>query len=83
VPPDSEVLYGIKEDPETRRVIKTPYLIKKRTLLTGAHLTDAKVQIDSQYNEPYVSINFDKKRRKRFWKDNRSKCKKTPGHRFG
>ena len=61
VPPGSEVLYGIKEDPETRRVIKTPYLIKKRTLLTGAQLTDAKVQIDSQYNEPYVSINFDKK----------------------
>jgi len=61
MPPSSEVLYGIKEDPETRRVIKTPYLIKKRTLLTGAHLTDAKVQIDSQYNEAYVSINFDKK----------------------
>ena len=61
VPPGSEVLYSIKEDPETRRVIKTPYLIKKRTLLTGAQLTDAKVQIDSQYNEPYVSINFDKK----------------------
>ena len=61
VPPGSEVLYEVKEDPETRRVIKTPYLIKKRTLLTGAHLTDAKVQIDSQYNEPYVSINFDKK----------------------
>jgi len=61
VPPGSEVLYGIKEDPQTHRVIKTPYLIKKRTLLTGAHLTDAKVQIDSQYNEAYVSINFDKK----------------------
>jgi preprotein translocase subunit SecD len=61
VPPGSEVLYGIKEDPETRRVIKTPYLIKKQTLLTGAQLTDARVQIDSQYNEPYVSINFDKK----------------------
>jgi preprotein translocase subunit SecD len=61
VPPGSEVLYGIKEDPETRRVIKTPYLIKKQTLLTGAQLTDAKVQIDSQYNEPYVSITFDKK----------------------
>jgi len=61
VPPGSEVLYGIKEDPATRRIIKTPYLVKKRTLLTGAHLTDAKVQIDSQYNEPYVSIDFDKK----------------------
>lgn len=61
VPPGSEVLYGIKEDPETKRIIKTPYLIKKRTLLTGAHLMDARVQIDSQYNEPYVSIDFDKK----------------------
>ena len=30
-------------------------------LLTGAYLTDARVQIDSQYNEPYVSIDFDKK----------------------
>jgi preprotein translocase subunit SecD len=61
IPPGSEVLYGTKEDPTTQRIIKTSYLIKKRTLLTGAHLTDAKVQIDSQYNEPYVSIDFDKK----------------------
>ena len=61
VPPGSEVLYEVKEDLETQRTIKIPYLIKKRTLLTGAHLTDARVQIDSQYNEPYVSIDFDKK----------------------
>lgn len=61
VPPGSEVLYGVKEDPTTRRIHKTPYLLKKRTLLTGANLTDARVQIDSQYNEPYVSIDFDKK----------------------
>jgi preprotein translocase subunit SecD len=61
VPPGSEVLYEVKEDPETQRTAKMPYLIKKRTLLTGARLTDARVQIDSQYNEPYVSITFDKK----------------------
>jgi preprotein translocase subunit SecD len=61
VPPGSEVLYGIKEDPTTHRAYRTPYLLKKRTLLTGANLTDARVQIDSQYNEPYVSIDFDKK----------------------
>jgi len=41
-------------------------LLKKHTLLTGAYLTDAKVQIDSQYNEPYVSISFDKKGAKLF-----------------
>jgi preprotein translocase subunit SecD len=61
VPPGSEILYGVRVDPTTHRTYKTPYLLKKRTLLTGAHLTDARVQIDSQYNEPYVSIDFDKK----------------------
>ncbi|MDF1589996.1 MAG: protein translocase subunit SecD [Desulfobacterales bacterium] len=61
IPAGSELLYQITIDTETLREIKTPYLIKKRTLLTGAYLTDAKVQIDSQFNEPYVSIDFDKK----------------------
>ena len=61
LPPGREVLYRIDEDPETQRTAKTPFLLKKRTLLTGAYLTDARVQIDSQFNEPYVSINFDKK----------------------
>jgi preprotein translocase subunit SecD len=61
VPPGSEVLYQIKNDPETLREIKTPYLVKKRALLTGAYLTDARMQIDSDFNEPYVSIDFDKK----------------------
>lgn len=60
-PPGSEVLFQIEEDPETRRVKKTPYLVKKRASLTGKYLTDARVEIDSQYNEPYVSIKFDKK----------------------
>jgi len=60
-PPGSEVLYQMKKDPATRRVIKTPYLVKKRALLTGTYLTEARVEIDSRYNEPYVSIRFDKK----------------------
>ena len=61
VPPGSELLYEVKEDPATKRTAKTPYLVQKRALLTGASLTDARVEIDSQYNEPYVSIQFDKK----------------------
>ena len=61
VPASSEILYETKEDPATHHIRKIPYLVKKRTSLTGAYLTDAKVQIDSQYNEPYVSITFDKK----------------------
>ena len=61
VPPGREVLYKIDEDPQTKRTRKTPFLLKKRALLTGAYLTDARVQIDSQYNNPYVSLEFDKK----------------------
>jgi len=61
VPPGTEILYEHKKSIETQRVSKIPYLLKKRTLLTGAYLTDARVQIDSQYNEPYVAIDFDKK----------------------
>lgn len=61
VPPGSEVLHQVTTDPETGRTFKKPFLVKKRALLTGAYLTDARVQIDSQYNEPYVSISFDKK----------------------
>jgi preprotein translocase subunit SecD len=61
IPAGSEILYETKEDRATRRVQKIPLLVKKRTSLTGAYLTDARVQIDSQYNEPYVSITFDKK----------------------
>ncbi|MCP3950755.1 MAG: protein translocase subunit SecD [Desulfobacterales bacterium] len=60
-PRGSEILYLVRQDRETNRTTKTPMLIKKRAVLTGASLTDARVQIDSQYNDPYVSIKFDKK----------------------
>ena len=61
VPPGREILYEIQRDELGREVGKIPYLIKKRTLLNGDALADARVQIDSQFNEPYVAIDFDKK----------------------
>ena len=61
VPAGSELLYQVAEDPATKRTTKTPYVVRKRASLTGAYLTDARVKIDSQYNEPYVAISFDKK----------------------
>ena len=60
-PPGSELLYQMKEDRRTGRVTKVPFLIKKQVLLDGGSLTDARVMIDSQFNEPYVSIEFDRK----------------------
>ncbi len=61
VPPGSQILYQVETDPRTHKERKTPYLVKKRTLLTGAHLKNAQVQINSRYNEPYVGIEFDRK----------------------
>ena len=61
VPPGREVLYRTDVDPETQRTTKIPFLLKKRTMLDGSYLTEARVEIGSQFNEPYVSINFDKK----------------------
>jgi len=58
IPAGREILYQVSIDPKTGRKTKLPYLLKKRSLLTGEYLTDARVQIDSQYNEPYVSLSF-------------------------
>jgi preprotein translocase subunit SecD len=61
VPAGSAVYYQVHHDPATNREVRIPYVLIDRTLLTGAYLTDARVQIDSQFNEPYVSITFDRK----------------------
>lgn len=58
VPPGREILYQLSVDSKTGRQTKVPYLLKRRALLTGQYLTDARVQIDSRYNEPYVSLSF-------------------------
>ena len=60
VPAGSEVLYQVREDAQTGQSTKVPFLLKKRTLLTGANLTDARVDFD-QFNVPFVSIKFDEK----------------------
>ena len=56
-PPGSEWVEPFIKNSHTK---ETPYLLKKRTLLTGANLTDARVEFD-QFNQPHVAIEFDKK----------------------
>jgi preprotein translocase subunit SecD len=58
IPPDDEILFERSVDKETGRVTKTPYLIRKRVVLTGDVLTDARVSI-GEFQNAYVSINFD------------------------
>lgn len=66
IPPRSILLYQTKINRETNRESVIPFVLKKRSSLTGEYLTDARVRIDSQYNDPYVSIKFDKKGAKIF-----------------
>ncbi len=59
VPPGSELLYEATDTQDTEE--RRPYLVRKESLLTGASLTDARVQIDTQFDEPYVAIDFDRR----------------------
>ncbi len=59
VPETSEVLYQRRVDKETKVERKIPYVVQKRTLLTGAELNRAEVQADP--NSPgnwQVAIEF-------------------------
>jgi preprotein translocase subunit SecD len=66
VPLDSQVLYQRNVNPETGEVKRVPFLIKRRTLLTGDRLVSARVQIETQFNQPYVSLEFDSRGAKIF-----------------
>jgi len=46
-------------DPATGRSSTDEIVLKDRTLMTGEYITNAQVQIDHQYNNPYVSLEFD------------------------
>ena len=59
VPEGDEILFGRKYNPETGIETKTVYLMKKQTLMTGEFLTEARVNLDQRFNEPYVGIVFD------------------------
>ena len=58
VPEGSEVLYQRRVNKETGQEQKVPFVVQKRTLLTGADLSTARVSIDQNTSEPYVSLEF-------------------------
>jgi len=51
-PPESEILYG------TAREGKSPYLIEKRVVVSGADLVDAQPAFDQNTREPVVTMRF-------------------------
>lgn len=59
IPVGSKVYPMKRFNPETGKVQQTSIVLKDRTLLTGEYITDARVRIDQQYNQPYVGLEFD------------------------
>ena len=58
IPEGQEILYQRTENRATGEVTRQPFLVKKRTVLSGDTIIGADVRFDSQYNEPYVAITF-------------------------
>ena len=65
VPQGDEILFERVVDKDTGREFRIPYLIKKRVMLAGDVLSDARVSI-GQFNEPYVAVSFDAKGAREF-----------------
>ncbi len=58
VPSGSEILYQRIFDPETNYTKKIPMLIRKRTLMTGDVIADARMEMGQDFNQPHVAIRF-------------------------
>jgi SecD/SecF fusion protein len=67
IPPDDEVYIEKSINRDTGRLESKPLLIKKKVLLTGAAVQDANVRI-GDYNEPYVSVDFNRRGAEQFAK---------------
>lgn len=66
LPEGDEILFEKKVNRETGVVRKEPILLKKQAIMTGDLLSEAKVSLDSQFSEPYVSITFNEEGARRF-----------------
>jgi len=57
-PPGSEILYQRRVDKQTREERKVPFLVQKKAAITGRDVATARVSIDQNTSEPYVSVDF-------------------------
>lgn len=65
LPEGDQILFEKVVDKDSGREYRIPYLVKKRVMLAGDVLSDARVSI-GQFNEPYVSVTFDAKGAREF-----------------
>jgi preprotein translocase subunit SecD len=57
-PPGTEILYQRRVDKQTREERKVPFLVQKKAAVTGRDVATARVSIDQNTSEPYVSVDF-------------------------
>jgi len=57
-PPGSEILYQRRIDKQTREERKVPFVVQKKAAITGRDVATARVSIDQNTSEPYVSVDF-------------------------
>jgi preprotein translocase subunit SecD len=65
VPEGDQILFEKVVEKDSGREYRVPYLVKKRVMLAGDVLSDARVSI-GQFNEPYVAVTFDAKGAREF-----------------
>src|SRR5262245_2323808 len=58
LPPGDELLYQRRVDKESKQERKVPFVVQRKVLLTGRDLATARVSIDQNTSEPYVSVEF-------------------------
>jgi preprotein translocase subunit SecD len=65
IPEGDIILYQRREDQKTGGLSRVPFLLQKKTLMTGEVLKDAQVRFDD-FNQPYVGLEFDPRGAKMF-----------------
>jgi len=53
-----ELVYQRRIEKETRQERRVPFVVQRKAVLTGADLSTARVSIDQNTGEPYVSVEF-------------------------
>ncbi len=63
---DQEILFEKQVNIETGVASRLPILLKKQAVMTGDLLSEARVSLDNQFSQPYVSMDFTADGAKRF-----------------
>jgi protein-export membrane protein SecD len=66
IPEGHEIAFEKKTNRATNEEVNLPFVVEVTPRITGDDLSDARVQIDQQKNEPYVSMDFKAQGAKRF-----------------